>query len=64
MIVLVVTDHCQAFIGMIPGLVGGLISAIKGRRRRQLEARYEPQQRNFRKREIDFEKLFANMPDY
>nr|C7B247.1 RecName: Full=Imcroporin; AltName: Full=Non-disulfide-bridged peptide 4.7; Short=NDBP-4.7; Flags: Precursor [Isometrus maculatus]ACD11809.1 hypothetical protein [Isometrus maculatus]ACT78488.1 imcroporin [Isometrus maculatus] len=64
LIVLVVTDHCQAFFSLLPSLIGGLVSAIKGRRRRQLEARFEPKQRNFRKRELDFEKLFANMPDY
>nr|B9UIY3.1 RecName: Full=Mucroporin; AltName: Full=Antimicrobial peptide 36.21; AltName: Full=Non-disulfide-bridged peptide 4.5; Short=NDBP-4.5; Flags: Precursor [Lychas mucronatus]ACF93401.1 mucroporin [Lychas mucronatus] len=64
LIVLVVTDHCHALFGLIPSLIGGLVSAFKGRRKRQMEARFEPQNRNYRKRELDLEKLFANMPDY
>uniref|UniRef100_T1DEK4 CYLIP-Iso-1 n=1 Tax=Isometroides vescus TaxID=1330405 RepID=T1DEK4_9SCOR len=63
LIVLIVAEHCQALF-FLPGLIGGLISAFRGRRRRELEALYLPQQKNFRKREINLERLFADMPNY
>nr|ACD11802.1 hypothetical protein [Isometrus maculatus] len=63
LVVMIVAEHCQAFF-FLPSLIGGLVSAIKGRRRRDLETRFVPQQKNFRKREFDLESFFADMPDY
>nr|A0A1D3IXR7.1 RecName: Full=Antimicrobial peptide ToAp1; Flags: Precursor [Tityus obscurus]SBQ16530.1 ToAp1 [Tityus obscurus] len=63
-LVLIVADHCHAFIGMIPGLIGGLISAFKGRRKRDITAQIE-QYRNIQKREAaELEELLANLPVY
>uniref|UniRef100_A0A218QXB3 Putative antimicrobial peptide n=1 Tax=Tityus serrulatus TaxID=6887 RepID=A0A218QXB3_TITSE len=62
-LVLIVADHCHAFLGMIPGLIGGLISAFKGRRKREITSQIE-QYRNLQKREAELENLLANLPVY
>nr|P0CI89.1 RecName: Full=Antimicrobial peptide 36.4; Flags: Precursor [Lychas mucronatus] len=64
LVVMVVTDHCHALFGLIPSMMGGLVSAFKGRRKLQMEARFQPQNKNYRKRELDLENLFTHMPDY
>nr|AAK61826.1 Kb1* protein [Mesobuthus martensii] len=37
LVLLIVSDHCQAFLfSLIPSAISGLISAFKGRRKRDL----------------------------
>nr|D9U2B8.1 RecName: Full=Mucroporin-like peptide; AltName: Full=NDBP13; Flags: Precursor [Lychas mucronatus]ABY26705.1 NDBP13 [Lychas mucronatus] len=63
LIVLIAAEHCQALF-FLPSLIGGLISAFKGRRKRELGTQFQPRQKNFMRREVDLERLFAEMPDY
>uniref|UniRef100_A0A2I9LNR2 Antimicrobial peptide n=1 Tax=Centruroides hentzi TaxID=88313 RepID=A0A2I9LNR2_9SCOR len=63
-VVLIVADYCHAiFFSLIPGLVSGLVSAIKGRRKRDLTAQLQ-QYRNLQKRDAEFKEFLDNLPIY
>uniref|UniRef100_A0A2I9LNR7 Antimicrobial peptide n=1 Tax=Centruroides hentzi TaxID=88313 RepID=A0A2I9LNR7_9SCOR len=62
-VVLIVADHCHAFLGAIGSLVGGALSKLFGRRRRALIAQLD-QYRNLQKRETEFRDLLDNLPVY
>nr|P0DQT1.1 RecName: Full=Stigmurin; Flags: Precursor [Tityus stigmurus] len=62
-LVLIVADQCSAFFSLIPSLVGGLISAFKGRRKREISAQIE-QYKDLQKREAELEKLLDRLPMY
>nr|G8YYA6.1 RecName: Full=Antimicrobial peptide 2; Short=AamAP2; AltName: Full=Non-disulfide-bridged peptide 4.12; Short=NDBP-4.12; Flags: Precursor [Androctonus amoreuxi]CBZ41127.1 antimicrobial peptide 2 precursor [Androctonus amoreuxi] len=64
LVLLIVSDHCQAFpFSLIPHAIGGLISAIKGRRKRDLDGQID-RSRNFRKRDAELEELLSKLPIY
>nr|A0A1E1WVR9.1 RecName: Full=Peptide ToAP4; Flags: Precursor [Tityus obscurus] len=61
-LVLIVADQCSAFFSLIPSLIGGLVSAIKGgRRKREIAAQIE-QYRDLQKREAELEELLDRLP--
>uniref|UniRef100_A0A2I9LNR6 Antimicrobial peptide n=1 Tax=Centruroides hentzi TaxID=88313 RepID=A0A2I9LNR6_9SCOR len=62
-VVLIVADHCHAFIGAIGSLLGGALSKIFGRRKRDLIAQLQ-QYRNLQKRDAEFKEFFNNLPIY
>uniref|UniRef100_A0A218QXF7 Putative antimicrobial peptide n=1 Tax=Tityus serrulatus TaxID=6887 RepID=A0A218QXF7_TITSE len=62
-LVLIVADQCSAFLSLIPSLVGGLISAFKGRRKREISAQIE-QYKDLQKREAELEELLDRLPMY
>nr|S6CWV8.1 RecName: Full=Antimicrobial peptide TsAP-1; AltName: Full=Non-disulfide-bridged peptide 4.22; Short=NDBP-4.22; Flags: Precursor [Tityus serrulatus]CCQ98791.1 AP1 precusor [Tityus serrulatus] len=62
-LVLIVADQCSAFLSLIPSLVGGSISAFKGRRKREISAQIE-QYKDLQKREAELEELLDRLPMY
>nr|Q718F4.1 RecName: Full=Peptide BmKb1; AltName: Full=Antimicrobial peptide-like protein; AltName: Full=BmKb1'; AltName: Full=BmKb1*; AltName: Full=Non-disulfide-bridged peptide 4.2; Short=NDBP-4.2; AltName: Full=Non-disulfide-bridged peptide 4.3; Short=NDBP-4.3; AltName: Full=Toxin peptide 6; Flags: Precursor [Mesobuthus martensii]AAQ11422.1 anti-microbial peptide-like protein [Mesobuthus martensii] len=64
LVLLIVSDHCQAFLfSLIPSAISGLISAFKGRRKRDLNG-YIDHFKNFRKRDAELEELLSKLPIY
>nr|Q5G8B3.1 RecName: Full=Antimicrobial peptide 6; AltName: Full=Putative antimicrobial peptide clone 6; Flags: Precursor [Tityus costatus]AAW72458.1 putative antimicrobial peptide precursor [Tityus costatus] len=62
-LVLIVADQCSAFFSLIPSLIGGLVSAIKGRKKREISTQID-QYRNLQKREAELEELLDRLPMY
>nr|ALY33538.1 antimicrobial peptide AMP4 [Odontobuthus doriae] len=64
LVLLIVSDHCQAFLfSLLPHAIGGLLSAFRGRRKRDLNAQID-QFKNFRKRDAELEELLSKLPIY
>nr|Q5G8B4.1 RecName: Full=Putative antimicrobial peptide clone 5; Flags: Precursor [Tityus costatus]AAW72457.1 putative antimicrobial peptide precursor [Tityus costatus] len=62
-LVLIGADQCSAFFSLIPSLIGGLVFAIKGRKKREVSPQID-QYRNFQKREAELEELLDRLPMY
>nr|CDK13232.1 AP1 precursor [Androctonus aeneas] len=64
LVLLIVSDHCQAFLfSLIPSVIAGLVSAIRNGRKRDLDGQID-RFRNFRKRDAELEELLSKLPIY